>query len=313
MSDIVLATEEDERARTWLDALDRWLAEYPSRQTRATYLEGWREFVAWSHAPPWAVTRQMVLEWRDELGRRGRAPNGIHIRIVALSSFYGFAVAEGLCARNPCYRIRLPQAEPWQDPDHLTEAEARAVLAAPDRTHPVGRRDYALLLMLVTVGLRSGEVRALRVRNVVEAAGGGFLRFVGKGGREAVMPLSEAILVALRAMLDDRLAIHQDDYLFIAAHQYGGERPLSASGVTAILGHITEETIGRRVGCHAMRRTCGTLLYEQTKDVYQVSHHLRHTSLETTQRYVLAMDKARQASAATLGRVLTDPAEKRGG
>jgi hypothetical protein len=73
MSDIVLATEEDERARTWLDALDRWLAEYPSRQTRATYLEGWREFVAWSHAPPWAVTRRSCAA-RAERGLRARAP-----------------------------------------------------------------------------------------------------------------------------------------------------------------------------------------------------------------------------------------------
>ena len=302
--DIVLVTEETDRARAWLDALDRWLAEYRSRQTRSTYLEGWRDFVAWSHTPPWAVTRQTVLDWRDELERRGRAPNGIHVRLAALSSFFGFAVAEGLCERNPCYRVRIPQAEAWQDPDHMTEAETRAVLAAPDRSHPAGRRDYALLLMLVTVGLRSGELRALKVRNVQEGPGGGWLRFVGKGGHEATMPLSQAILEALRAMLRDRVAIRPDDYLFIAAHEYTGDRPLSASGVNTILGRLTQAVIGRRVRCHAMRRTCGTLLYEKTADIYKVSHHLRHTSLETTQRYVRAMEQARQSSADTLSRAL---------
>jgi hypothetical protein len=50
--DIVVVDAGDGRARAWLDALDRWLAEYRSRSTRSTYLEGWREFVAWSHAAP---------------------------------------------------------------------------------------------------------------------------------------------------------------------------------------------------------------------------------------------------------------------
>ncbi|MDZ4804280.1 MAG: tyrosine recombinase, partial [Candidatus Eisenbacteria bacterium] len=206
-------------------------------------------------------------------------------RVAALRSFYGFAVRGGLVRRDPAESLPGPR-QGRRLPRVLTVDEARRLVTAPAGDAPPARRDRAMLELMYGLGLRVSELLELTLDRLdLESL---FIRVVGKGSRERVLPLGGASAHALSAWLvDGREAMLRKGgpappTIFI--NQRGGR--LSRMGFWKILkGHARDAGVERDLHPHTLRHSFATHMLEGGADLRVVQELLGHASITTTQIY----------------------------
>lgn len=210
-----------------------------------------------------------------------RRRNSIKSVETALRSFMRYLLFAGLA--NQDLSIAIPSAPNRRYtgiPRHLTADQASHVLASCNRQTRTGRRDYAILLLLARLGLRSGEVEALTLDDIDWTTG--TLTVHGKGGKVRQMPLlhdvGKAISVYLRK---DRLS-SPDRRLFqrIGAPRQGIGRTVVGSVVRFALERSGVQSNTR--GSHQFRHTIGNQMLAKGASLAEIGEVLRHESLDTT-------------------------------
>ena len=171
----------------------------------------------------------------------------------------------------------------------LDPAEIDALLAAPDRTRWVGRRDHALLLTAVQTGLRVSEITGLSCQDV-QLGRGAHIRCRGKGRKERATPLTDQTVATLRTWLAES---HRQapDPLFPGPQG----KPLTRAAVAAIVTKYAEAASqscsslkSKNVSPHTLRHTCAMQLLHAGVDTSIIALWLGHESAETTQIYLHA-------------------------
>ena len=229
------------------------------------------------------ATREDILETLKRLRIEGRSPRTVARWRTAVRGFFGFLVSEGILAEDPSARVEAPRA--WRALPHaLSGPEIEALLAAPDRSNPRGVRDAAMLELLYATGLRVSELVGLKLRDLHPDAG--YLRCVGKGSKERVIPVGGEADAAVRLYLGAaRAALLGDaasDFVFVTRR--GG--PLTRQGFWKIVA-----ALGRRSGIrtplspHTVRHSFATHLLEHGADLRSVQLLLGHSDISTTQIY----------------------------
>ena len=132
---------------------------------------------------------------------RGNGVRTRNARLTAIHSFFHFAALKAPeCSEQIARVLSIPDKRHESTLiSYLTEPEIDALLAAPNRSTPTGRRDHALLLLAVQTGLRAAELASLRCRDL--NLGAGWVRCEGKGRKERCTPLSRAARQVLREWL----------------------------------------------------------------------------------------------------------------
>ena len=224
------------------------------------------------------------LETQRHNGARTR-----NARLAAFRSFFRF-----LAPREPAHAALIQRvlAIPQKRCDRrvvnfLTRPEVNAVLASPDPTGWMGRRDHLLLVLAVETGLRVSEIVRLRVSDVVLARSS-YLRCFGKGRKERLTPLSRRTATRMRWWLQERKAAPPDP-VFPARH--GGA--LSRDAVARLLKkHTAAATTtcpalkSKTVSPHVLRHTAAVNLLQAGVDRSVIALILGHESVETTQMYL---------------------------
>ncbi len=234
----------------------------------------------------------MIGAFLEHLERdRGNSARTRNIRLAAVHSFFQF------CAlRHPEHAALIARvlAIPPKRADRplvtfLTAPEVDALLAAPDRSRWIGRRDHALLLLAIQTGLRVSELIGLRCCDV-SLGRGPHLRCEGKGRKERVTPLTSQTVAVLRAWLAEQ---HGDptDPLFPASH--GGR--LSRDAVERLLTKHTKvaqracPTLkGRQLSPHTLRHTSAMRLLHAGVDTTVIALWLGHETTRTADAYLHA-------------------------
>jgi integrase/recombinase XerD len=178
----------------------------------------------------------------------------------------------------------VPRVAGWRLsalPRGLEPEQVARLLGSCDRTGVVGRRDFAILLLLSRLGLRACEVAALRVGDIDWRAGA--LTVHGKGARTDRLPLPHDVGQALVEHLHDRRpdAAHRQVFLRVPA-PHG---PLSAKAVGAVVRDACDRAGLARVGTHRLRHTLATELLAAGAALREIAPILRHTNLSTTAIY----------------------------
>ena len=183
----------------------------------------------------------------------------------------------------------------------LTRPEIEAILAAPDRTTWLGRRDHALLLLAVQTGLRLSELISLD-RDALHLGAGAHVRVIGKGRKERCTPLSKNARCALQAWLKEPVR-RGAGALFPNMH--GGR--LSADSVQSLLAkyvRVATESCPslkpKRVSPHVLRHTAAMELLQAGVDSSVIALWLGHECIETTQVYLHAHLALKEAALAKL-------------
>ena len=222
---------------------------------------------------------------------RGNAVSTRNARLAAIRSLFRYAA---LHAPEHAAVIARVLAIPPKRCDraivgYLDPTETAALLAAPDRTGWLGRRDHALLLLAVQTGLRVSELTGLRRRDVRLGAGA-HVRCHGKGRKDRITPLTRPTAAALRVWLTERGG-EPDDVLFPTRR--GGQ--LSRDAVEALVARHADTAIAvcpalteRKITPHTLRHTAAMALLHAGVDTSVIALWLGHEQTDTTLIYLHA-------------------------
>lgn len=215
--------------------------------------------------------------------------------VSGLRSFLRFLLAEGLIA-GPLAQA-VPSYASWRAaglPKFLTAEETARLLASCDRRTAIGRRDYAVLVVLARLGLRAGEVAALRLDDLDWRAGE--LRVHGKPRREERLPLPDDVGRAIAAYLRRGRPRVESRAVFVRA--VAPLVGLTPTGVTWVAYAACDRAGLPRAGAHRLRHTAATQVLRGGGSLVEVGQLLGHRRLATTAIYA----KVDQASLAALAR-----------
>lgn len=261
-------------------ALERGL----SPNTCKAYASDLAEFLAWLGArDPLKADPRVLADYLWHLREKDIAPVSVFRKMEALKAFYRFQSAEERVLEDPTRKFRAPKL-PKRLPEFLTTAELDALLSQPDGGDYPLARARTMLELLYATGLRASELLSLRPEyvNLEE----GWLRVLGKGSKERMVPMHERSRAALRRFLRLREARFAgkttDPEIFLgragkALSRVQLWRDLRALGVRARLT--------RELHPHLLRHTFATHLLKGGADPRSVQEMLGHASLTTTQIY----------------------------
>lgn len=299
-----LSTFKDDGA-AWERAASDWLTARRSERTRQAYAAAWSDFLAHVQRPPWSIARADVISYRDALASQGKAETTICQALAALSSFYRFALSEGLTDRNPCQGVERPKVKPYDKARYITQAQARDVLAVVDTSTPTGRRDRAILALFLTMGLRRVELASLRRGDVIERPDGvAVLSYQPKGKARETREIPATAWRALRVYLADRGDLAKDAPVFVAHDRAAPVRrpiALTCEAIRLVVAKYTLAATGQALNPHGLRHSAATMLYRLTGDRRAVQELLGHTRASTTDIYLHRLDDRRAQLGDLLG------------
>jgi integrase/recombinase XerC len=242
----------------------------------------------------------------SDLSRRGNSKASAARKLAAIRTFGRYLRREGLIDGDPAALVGTPKRE-QRIPAHLAVDEMSKLLEQPDPSHPLGRRDRAILELFYASGLRLSELVGLDVDDV--NLSGRVVRVLGKGRKERIVPFNRTAADALRAWLADREQMRSDAErggrrgrttpdgrfhtpvmrgkrrlhpLFL---NYQGGRLSTRSVDKLVRKYVAQCSTRYGISPHALRHSFATHLLEAGADLRAIQELLGHARLSTTQRY----------------------------
>ena len=234
----------------------------------------------------------LVIDFLDHLEVKcGSITRTRNTRLAAIRSFFRHVAMNEPAHALRCQRIlSIPQKRSQKRAiEFLQREEIEALVAAPDSTTWMGRRDHALLLVLVQTGLRVSELTSLCWENVVLATGS-HVRCEGKGRKRRCTPLRRDAVVALEAW---RAEQHPAPEAPLFPSSRGGRMSTDAvERLVAKHARAARSTCAsiaeKNITPHVLRHSSAMALREQGVDLSVIALWLGHESVETTQMYLHA-------------------------
>ena len=202
--------------------------------------------------------------------------------LSALRSFFDWMQIEGYMTENPCDMVDMPKLGVYL-PSVLSVQEVEDIINSIDRTDWIGLRDKAILEVLYGCGLRVSEAVNLRISGLYLDEG--FVRIIGKGNKERLIPLGDMACSAVRAYLDVRPQpgdSDSDDLLFLNRF---GKSFSRVSMFKLIKKQALMAGINKEISPHTFRHSFATHLVENGADLRVVQEMLGHESITTTEIY----------------------------
>ena len=231
-----------------------------------------------------------IVEFMLSQKEQGVSPTSIARRLAAIRMFHRFLARERVLKSDPTTLIDSPKL--WKKvPDTLSLNEVEALISQPDVRQMQGLRDKAILETLYATGMRVSELSNLKSNNVNLDIG--FLRCIGKGNKERVIPLGKKAIHSINRYLESSrahfLKQKKSDLLFISRSGSG----LSRQSVWKLIKRYAKEAkIKKTIKVHTLRHSFATHLLERGADLRSVQEMLGHSNISTTQIYT-HIDKER--------------------
>lgn len=225
-----------------------------------------------------------VFDLRRDIGREGIAPSTRATTRATFLAFYGFLQAEGLRADNPALRLPVVKVPPHR-PRPYTQDQIDVLLSSG-----AYKRTRAMILLSAYQGLRASEVAAVHSDDIDLAVG--TLKVCGKGGRTDYLPLHPVIRELAPTM--------RPGWWFPARRGQDGH--IRGQSVSDLLTDARERAgiVDRALTGHSLRHAFGTELVRRGANIRAVQELMRHSSLQTTQRYTQVLDEDRRIALAVL-------------
>ena len=205
-------------------------------------------------------------------------------KIVSLRSFFRYLLLDGYVVRDSAETLESPKT--WQSlPHYLNEEEVEQLLAQPNLNRPHGLRDRAMLEVLYATGLRVTELVRSRLDEINFEAG--FIRTVGKGSKERIVPVGNSAVKWLRRYLTEarpRFLVRRTPSQFLFLTQQGGPMTRQHFWMT-VRKYGLQVGIGKKFSPHVLRHSFATHLLDHGADLRSVQLMLGHADISTTQIY----------------------------
>ncbi|MGC4376430.1 site-specific tyrosine recombinase XerD [Fictibacillus sp. Mic-4] len=229
------------------------------------------------------VQRGNIMGFLIHLKDNGKASATIARHIASIRAFHQFLLREKAAESDPSVHIETPKTE-RRLPKVLSTKEVEALLDTPERNDAFGIRDKAMLELLYATGIRVSELVNLNLTDVHLSMG--FVRCLGKGNKERIIPLGRMANEAVELYLNKGRPVlargKQPEALFLNHH---GNR-LSRQGFWKILKQLAQKAnINKELTPHTLRHSFATHLLENGADLRAVQEMLGHADISTTQIY----------------------------
>lgn len=230
------------------------------------------------------VQRIQIVHFLGFLRDQGKSSKTIARHVASIRSFHQFLLREKVVDHDPSVHIDRPKLE-RSLPKVLSLKEVERLLDSPKANDHYGVRDKAMLELLYATGIRVSELIGLNIEDAHLTMG--FVRCIGKGNKERIIPLGKTASDAIQKYLDEARPLfvskkYMDKALFLNHH---GKR-LTRQGFWKILKRLTTEAgIQKELTPHTLRHSFATHLLENGADLRAVQEMLGHADISTTQIY----------------------------
>lgn len=203
--------------------------------------------------------------------------------LSSIHSFYRFLLYHHYIEQDPSELLEMPRVEKHL-PEVLSLEEIDAMIAQIDMSKPEGHRNRAIIEMLYGSGLRVSELTELRLSNIYRKEG--YMRILGKGSKQRLVPISPVADEQLGYWLDDRRELdikpQATDIAFL--NRYG--RQLTRAMIFTIVKRLAEAAgIRKTISPHTLRHSFATHLLQNGADLRIIQQLLGHESIVTTEIY----------------------------
>ena len=244
---------------------------------------------------PDEITVANVDEFKSVLYLRGLKQSTVRAYLESLSLFFAWATERKYCAENPCtpsaVKTKVPPPAPYA---HLLTREEMAKLLSP--VCPVGAtrklfvRNRAIVVLLLTSGLRNSELRELTLADLMPEENRLIVR-CGKGGKTGFAPYPPIAQEAVAAWLKDAQrpsTLPQSEVLFGKVNTQGAWVPFSRTELSTLVERYTRIATGREGGVrtHALRHANASYLWDSGMSIDDIQSILRHSDPKITMNYL---------------------------
>lgn len=254
-------------------------------------------FRAFTKKPLAQVDLDDVVAFKASL--KGLKTATVARKLTIVKAFLRFAFAMRVITRDPARLLKVPRVH-QSEPVVLTVDEAMAMLRAPDRRCLQGRRDHAVLALLMATGVREAELCALNVADVTPKWAHHVLSVRhGKGDRPRSMSIPDEVWTAIAAYLELRGQVRPEEPLFLTL----GKRGLMPTRITAkaidhlVAVHARRALISKPVTTHLLRHCAVSFALANGASPREVQEMAGHSSLSVTARYSHLIEKGETSAA----------------
>ena len=246
-------------------------------------------------------TRESVIAYRDSIRARLK-PSTVQTYMITVRLFFAWTAQEGLYP-NVAEHVKGAKLDRQHKKDALTSGQAKAVLAGIDTSTLAGKRDYAILALMASCGLRTIEVARANIEDIRIAGDSAALYIQGKGRDEKTeyAKLAPPVEAAIRAYLKARGKADGKEALFTSTsnNNAGGMTTRAISGIVKArmqaAGYDSD-----RLTAHSLRHTAGTLNLLHGGTIQETQQLLRHSNINTTMIYLHNLNRANNHSEARI-------------
>ncbi|NIQ02757.1 MAG: site-specific tyrosine recombinase XerD [Nitrospinaceae bacterium] len=240
-------------------------------------------------APARKVTSSDIRDFLISLQKKGLSSRSIARTLSSLKSYFRYLVTENRIAHNPVETLETPKI--WRKlPGTLSLDQVEAILNVPDTEKPQGLRDKAMLEVLYATGLRVSELISLNLNDLNMEVG--YLRSLGKGGKERVVPLGEVARGYLQSYLEKGRSHLLNGKPVAALFVTRRKKAMTRQAFWKILkNYVRKAQISTPVSPHTLRHAFATHLLERGADLRSVQQMLGHSDISTTQIYTHVVQK----------------------
>lgn len=240
--------------------------------------------------------REDVLAFRDDLKASGLKPTTVQNYITATRIFFKWTEQEGLYP-NIAEHVKGAKLDKNHKKDYLTSRQAKEVLANIRTDTEEGLRNYAILSLMVTGGLRTIEVSRANVGDLRTVGENTVLFVQGKGREEKTeyIKISAPVEKAIRTYLKVRDFTTEEQPLFTSTSNNSRGKRITTRTVSAIVKNALKNAgyDSARLTAHSLRHTAITLALLAGREITEVQQFARHANLNTTMIYNHALDQAK--------------------
>jgi site-specific recombinase XerD len=271
---------------TFIDGFERWMRQH--RGVSESTLKAYRLILtkllgAVGETPGHYNAHVLRRGVEMQTSRCGRSWAKLLISTVRM--FLRYLAIHNLC--DPALVDALPTIAHWKRascPDYLSKEEVEKLIVACNPVTAEGARDRAVLLLLVRLGLRAGDIVNLRHADIDWENGA--LQLAGKGRRQSVLPLPQDVGEAILNYAEHWRPDVRDEHVFLRVN--APFVPLAGSSAVSHLVNRAAQRARlstRHMGAHLLRHTAASLMLREGASLQTISHVLRHQSLDTTALY----------------------------
>lgn len=301
MNELVIMNRNELAPIVGLEELaDRWESFIDvNERSKTTYRNAVKQFIIYvKELAPENMDRQTIIDWRESLKEKLK-PTTVQTYITAIKLFFRWLEQEGIY-KNIADHIKGAKISGGHKKDYLTSLQSKKVLAGINTNDLKGLRDYAIIALMLTTGMRTIEVTRANIEDLRTVGDYPVLFIQGKGRDEKseYVKIAPPVETAIRSYLKARGEVKEGTALFTSTSNNNKAGRLTTRSIRGLVKTclVSAGYNSDRLTSHSLRHTAGTLALLNGATTREVQQLLRHSNINTTMIYAHELNRAKNDS-----------------